>query len=281
MTIGGRGADQPDAVRCVGRTGAWADKAQEPSGEGLPGCDNPRVLGGHEDHAVHQQLGRPAGGKSLLVRVGTPVGHRVEGRVKPRAVHLTSQEASGHGVLGQETCPGFSVWPSTSRGAGLNLEHIEEEQLDYDEEVEAHEVAVPTGGMVETSRVIKKAVQCDRPVGRNQELVVGNFPSGEDYGLDPIGLGGGRVGLVDAKKNSDRVLCGVVGVDHGKGSVDASIQVGIDSKFVSGKSDVSLGIGSEVPGKSDVAKAGDGKAASGAAVGDGSGSSTKSNRYII
>ncbi|KAJ1198724.1 hypothetical protein NDU88_002563 [Pleurodeles waltl] len=99
--------------------------------------------------------------------------------------------------------------------------------------------------MMETPRVIKKVVQCDRPVGRRQELVVGNLPRGEDYRLDPVELGGGSVGSVDAIKNTDRVTCGLVGNDHGKGSVDASIQVGINSDVVSGKSDVGLGIGPE------------------------------------
>ncbi|KAJ1200733.1 hypothetical protein NDU88_004554 [Pleurodeles waltl] len=223
-------------------------------GEGLSGCDSPHVLGGHGDHAVHQQLGRPAGGKSLPVRVGAPFRHRAEGGVKPRAVYLTSWEAARHGVLCQDEGPVFDMRPSTSRGAGSNLEHIEEELLDYDEEVEAQVASVPKGGMMETPRVVQKVVQRDHPGGRRQELVVGNLPRGEDYGLVSVELG-----AVDAIQNADRVICGLVGKDRGKGSVDASIQVGINSDDVSGKSEVSWGIGSEVLGKPDMVKAGDGQ----------------------
>ncbi|KAJ1139389.1 hypothetical protein NDU88_005762 [Pleurodeles waltl] len=179
-----------------GRVIPWVPRV----GKCLPGCDNHHVLGRHGDYTAHQWLGWLADGKSLPVRVGAPFGHWLEGRVKPGAVHLTSREAAGHGVLGQDTCPGFGVRPSTSRGAGSNLEHIEEELLDYDEEEEAHEVAMQTSGMVETPKVIKKAVQCGRPVGRQQELVVGNLPRGEDYRLDPIGLGGSRVGSLMQRK---------------------------------------------------------------------------------
>ncbi|KAJ1198723.1 hypothetical protein NDU88_002562 [Pleurodeles waltl] len=108
-TTCGEASGDGKAGRAQDRLDFW----QSGQGEGLSGCDNPHVLGGHKGHAVHQQLGRPAGGKTLPVRVGAPFGHRVEGRVKPGAVYLTSQEASRHGVLGHDDCPGVSVRIST------------------------------------------------------------------------------------------------------------------------------------------------------------------------
>ncbi|KAJ1091667.1 hypothetical protein NDU88_004784 [Pleurodeles waltl] len=93
---------------------------------------------------------------------------------------------------------------------------------------------------METPRVVQKVVHLDHPVGRRQEVIVGNLPTGEDYGLVSVELGGGSVGSVDAIKNADRVICGLVGKDQGKVSVDASIQVGINSDDVSGKSEVRL-----------------------------------------
>ncbi|KAJ1143174.1 hypothetical protein NDU88_009485 [Pleurodeles waltl] len=95
----------------AGRAQVMLDFWQSGQGEGLAGCDSPHVLSGHGDHAVHQQLSRPAGVKSLPVRVGAPVRHRAEGRLKPRVVYPTSQETARHGVLGQSDDPVFDVRP--------------------------------------------------------------------------------------------------------------------------------------------------------------------------
>ncbi|KAJ1206030.1 hypothetical protein NDU88_001445 [Pleurodeles waltl] len=134
----------------------------------------------------------------------------------------------------------FVVQPSTSQGAGANVEYTEEELLDYDEEVEAHVASVPKGGMMQTSRVVQKVVQRDHLGGSRQELVVGNLPRGEDLGLVSVELGGGRMGLGDAIQNANKVIRGLAGKERGKGSVDSSIQVGINSDEVSGKSEVRL-----------------------------------------
>ncbi|KAJ1156591.1 hypothetical protein NDU88_009309 [Pleurodeles waltl] len=78
----------------AGRAQVMLDFWQSGQGVGLAGCDSHHVLVRHGDHAVHQQLGRLAGVKSLLVRVAAPVRHRAEGRVKPRAVYPTSWVAA-------------------------------------------------------------------------------------------------------------------------------------------------------------------------------------------
>ncbi|KAJ1205338.1 hypothetical protein NDU88_000773 [Pleurodeles waltl] len=204
-------------------------------GPSQPGCDSPHALGGHEDYMATQRLGRPACGKHLLVRVGAPMGHRIEEKAEPGAVRLTSRDASCYGVGGQDICPGTGVLPSTSRGAGLNLVQFEEKLLDYEEEEEVHEEAVQTGGTVEMPQVNKKAVESDRLVGRHhQELVGGNLHRGEDYGMEPIMVGGYKVGLDDSGKLSGKDMGIQTVVGHGNGSIDASIQVGIGSEVVSG-----------------------------------------------
>ncbi|KAJ1160106.1 hypothetical protein NDU88_000608 [Pleurodeles waltl] len=189
---------------------------------------------------AQQRLGRPAGSKGLPVRVGAPFGHRIEGRVKPGAVHLTSRKAAGLGVGSQDTCSASGVLPFTSRGAGSNLEHIEDELLDYDEEEEAHEVAVQTGGTVETPKVIKRAVQHDRSVGRIKSWLLEICLEARTMSWSHLGLGAAGWGWVMQGK----VLAGKGAVRRasirGKGSVDASIQVGIDSEFVAGKSEIGL-----------------------------------------
>ncbi|KAJ1118601.1 hypothetical protein NDU88_006791 [Pleurodeles waltl] len=123
----------------AGRPPVMLDFWQPGQDEGLAGCDSPHVLGGNGDHAVHQQVRRLAGVQSL-----------------------------------PSVDPVFDVRPSTSRGTGSNLEHIEEELLDYDEEVETPVASVPKGCVKETPRV----VQSDHRRGRRQELVIGNLQRG-------------------------------------------------------------------------------------------------------
>ncbi|KAJ1205228.1 hypothetical protein NDU88_000663 [Pleurodeles waltl] len=79
--------------------------------------------------------------------------------------------------------------PSTSRGAGFaELEHIEEELLDYEDEEEVEEVerghqrAVQKGTLEVSHVATKKAVQRDSPLGGyHQAFVTGNLPRGEKH----------------------------------------------------------------------------------------------------
>ncbi|KAJ1189915.1 hypothetical protein NDU88_006657 [Pleurodeles waltl] len=132
---------------------------------------------------VNQRFGRPTGVRHLTVRVGAPLGHWVEGRAKPRAVRLTSRDTAVQGIGGKDTCPGTTGRPSTSQGAGLHLDHVEEELLDYEEEEEVHEVAVQTGGAVERPKVNKRAAQGDRLVVHHRDLVAENLLRDESCGL--------------------------------------------------------------------------------------------------
>ncbi|KAJ1092756.1 hypothetical protein NDU88_005866 [Pleurodeles waltl] len=199
-TICGKASGDGTAGMAQVRLDFW----QPGHGASQSGCDSPHVLGRHEDYLATRRLGRPACGKSLPLRVEAPLGHRIEEKVKPRAVRLTSWDASGYGVGGHDICPGTRVLHSTSRGAGLTMERLEEELLDYEEEEEVQEVerghqrAVQTGGTLKIPQVVnKKAVQSDRLVGRrHQELVAGNLPRGEEYGTEPIMGGCYRMGLM-------------------------------------------------------------------------------------
>ncbi|KAJ1088935.1 hypothetical protein NDU88_002089 [Pleurodeles waltl] len=192
-----------------------------------------------------QLLGQPACGKRLPVRVGAPSGHRIEERVKPGAVRLTSRDVSGPGVGVQDICPGTEVVLSPSRGAGFAMEQIEEELLDYDEEEEVQEVerghqrAVQTDGTLEIPQLVnKKAVQIDRPVGRHhQELVAGNLPRGEEYGTKPIKVGCSKVGFDGVMTISGKDMDSQTVIGHGNDGIDALNQVGIGSEVVAGKSE--------------------------------------------
>ncbi|KAJ1161611.1 hypothetical protein NDU88_002095 [Pleurodeles waltl] len=97
-------------------------------GEPQSGCDGTHALGGREEQSTTRRLGRPACDQRLQVRVGAPSGHRLVERAKPRAVRLTSGEASGSGLDVQEIYPLVVGEPSTSRGDVLvEQEDIEEE----------------------------------------------------------------------------------------------------------------------------------------------------------
>ncbi|KAJ1156612.1 hypothetical protein NDU88_009330 [Pleurodeles waltl] len=191
-----------------------------------------------------QQLGRPACGKSLPVRVGAPSGHRIEERAKPGGVCLTSRDVSSPSVGVQDICPGIEVVPSTSRGAGFAMEQLEEELLDYEEEEAVQEVergqqrAVQSDGTLEIPQVVnKKAVHNDRPVRRrHQELVAGNLPRGEEYGTKPIKIGCSKVGFGGVAKISGKDMGSQTVVGHGNEGIDASNQVGIGSEVVADKS---------------------------------------------
>ncbi|KAJ1217727.1 hypothetical protein NDU88_005318 [Pleurodeles waltl] len=160
-------------------------------------------------------------------RVVSPMLHKVQAwEVDNQAVFKVGEQAEFMDcsvlVLRGTVCGEASG--DEKAGTGANLEHIEEELLDYDEEVEAHVASVPKGGMMETPRVVWKVVQRDHLGGRRQELVVENFSRGEDLGLVSVELGGGRVGLGDAIQNANKGIRGFAGKERGKGSVDASIQ---------------------------------------------------------
>ncbi|KAJ1105822.1 hypothetical protein NDU88_003226 [Pleurodeles waltl] len=220
----------------VGRAQVVLDFWQSDQGEVLAGCESPHVSGGHGVQTVHQQFGQLAGVQSLPVKVGAPLRHWAEGRVKSGSVYPTSREAAGHGALGQGDDPVFDVRPSTSWGASASLERVEEELLDYDEEVEEHVASVPRDDSMETPRVVRKVVQGDHLGGHRRELVAGNLPRGDEGVLVSVGFGGGREGFGDTIQKVGKGICGVA-KEQSKGSVDASIQVGLVSDNGSGKSE--------------------------------------------
>ncbi|KAJ1090467.1 hypothetical protein NDU88_003599 [Pleurodeles waltl] len=119
---------------------------------------------------ANQRFGRPSGVQQLPVRVEALLGHWAEVRAKPGVVRLTSRDAAVQGSGGSDAGPGIAKSSSATQGTSLCLE-LGEELLDYEEEEEVHEVAVQTSDPVEKPRMSKRAVQGDRLVGRQQELV--------------------------------------------------------------------------------------------------------------
>ncbi|KAJ1116219.1 hypothetical protein NDU88_004437 [Pleurodeles waltl] len=145
--------------------------------EGPSGCDTSHVLGGHGERSSHWQLGQLAGEQSLPVKVRAPLEHRAEGRVKPRAVYPTSQELAGDGPLGQRS-DSDDVQPSTSRGAGGGLYHVEE-LLEYDDDVDEAVLSMQRGEVTK-SGAVPRVVQGDHSGAHRRELVAGNLPRGEE-----------------------------------------------------------------------------------------------------
>ncbi|KAJ1130524.1 hypothetical protein NDU88_008875 [Pleurodeles waltl] len=76
--------------------------------------------------AIYRLSGRMVGDQSVPVKVRAPSEHRPEGRVRSGAVHPTSGETTG----------ADNAQPSTSQGAGAGWAYLDEELLDYEEEVE-------------------------------------------------------------------------------------------------------------------------------------------------
>ncbi|KAJ1083452.1 hypothetical protein NDU88_003611 [Pleurodeles waltl] len=81
----------------------------------------------------------------MPVKVRAPSGHRLEGRVKSGAVYPTSREPVVPGSLGQGADSVFDEEPSTSRGASARFECLDEELLDYDEDVEEQVIPASKG----------------------------------------------------------------------------------------------------------------------------------------
>ncbi|KAJ1106708.1 hypothetical protein NDU88_004108 [Pleurodeles waltl] len=182
-TIGGEASGNGKAGMAQVRLDFW----QPGLGAPQSGCDGTRALGGREEQSTTRRLGRPACDQRLPVRVGAPSGHRLEERAKPRAVRLTSGEASGPGLGVQEIYPLVEGVPSTSRGAVVvEQEVIEDELLDYEEEEEAEEIhkehrrVVQEGStLVVAHEANKKVVKSDRWVGGDQQVFfAGNLPRG-------------------------------------------------------------------------------------------------------
>ncbi|KAJ1175153.1 hypothetical protein NDU88_000444 [Pleurodeles waltl] len=163
---------------------------QSEQGEVISGCDTSRFLGGHGEVTVHQQFGRLAGSQSLPVKVRAPSRHHFEGRVKSGAVYPTSREPDGLGSLGQGADSVFDEQPSTSRGSSARVECLEEELLDYNEEVEEQVMPASNGVVKETP--VPKVVWGDRFGSRRRDTVAGSLPRGEEARSVSVGFGGVR-----------------------------------------------------------------------------------------
>ncbi|KAJ1164087.1 hypothetical protein NDU88_004533 [Pleurodeles waltl] len=123
--------------------------------------------------------------RSLPVKFRAPLEHRAEGRVKPGAVYPISRELAGVGPLGQRSDL-EDVQPSTSRGTGGGLYRVEEELLDYDDDIDEEVLPMQWGDVVK-SRAVPRVVQGDHSGAHHQELLAGNLPRGEEGLLGSLG----------------------------------------------------------------------------------------------
>ncbi|KAJ1142944.1 hypothetical protein NDU88_009256 [Pleurodeles waltl] len=204
----------------MGRAYVSLDFWQSDNGEGPPGCDTSHASSGHGVQASHQQLGRLAGEQSLPVKIRAPSEHRPEGRVKPRAVYPTSQETTGVGPLGPQI-DSDDARPSTSQGAGVGWRRMEQDLLDYEDDVED---PVMSRQRVMMAGDVPGVVQGSHSRVHRRDMVAGNLPRGEEGLVVSVGanelcemMGGSiRKGALNFK----------VGLNEQRmNKVDASIQV--------------------------------------------------------
>ncbi|KAJ1171517.1 hypothetical protein NDU88_003378 [Pleurodeles waltl] len=209
-----------------GSAQVWLDFWQQGERAYRPGCDVPHALGGHEMAAAGQRLGRPAV-FSRPVEVRAPLGHRVEERVQPGTVRLTSRKVpvSGEGSSASNA-GGLRSFPA-SQGALSGLTG-EEEALDYEEE----DTSRPT--TVTKTSSSKKAVPGDRLAGGKNVLSSNLIRVEVTNTLGAVGAVSGKKVVGDNLNNVDvAIQVEDVGVQEGKrGSLSGAIDA------VSGKQDL-------------------------------------------
>ncbi|KAJ1179406.1 hypothetical protein NDU88_004640 [Pleurodeles waltl] len=205
------------------------DLWQPNSGEGTSGCDTSHGSGGHGVQVIYRQSGRIVGDQSLPVKVRAPSEHRHEGRVRSGAVHPTSTEAAGP----------VEAQPSTSRSAGADWDALDEELLDYEDEVE---VPVMSKKRVVVAGEVPGVVQGGHVPDHHQERSAGNLPRGEEgfVGFSRRHDGGDNSGNL-RRANVSNVTRGS---REFQSKVDASIQVSAVTE-TEGKKEVSGGKGDE------------------------------------
>ncbi|KAJ1139738.1 hypothetical protein NDU88_006105 [Pleurodeles waltl] len=187
------------------------DEVQPDSGEGPSGCDTSHVSSGHGLQVSHQRSGQMVGEQSMPVRVRVSSEHRPEGRVKPGVVYPTSGETAGID----------DAQPSNSQGAGAGWASLEEELLDYEDDLEE---PVMSRQRVVLTGDVPGLVQGGHSKAHCRDVSAGNLPRGED-GF----VGSGRVHELRENLGGlsrTRALKAMGGSrEQSLGKVDASIQV--------------------------------------------------------
>ncbi|KAJ1084552.1 hypothetical protein NDU88_004699 [Pleurodeles waltl] len=166
------------------------------------------------------------GGWSVKVRA--PSEHRHEGRVRSGAVHPTSRERDGLD----------EAQPSTSQGAGAGCAYLDEELLDYEEELEVPDTAKKWVMVV--AGEVPGVVQGGHVPAHRQEVSAGSLPRGEEGFVRSLLLHEGRDSFGDS--TWAKVSKAMGGSRAIRNTVEASIQVSAVTE-VEGKSEVSGGTG--------------------------------------
>ncbi|KAJ1177894.1 hypothetical protein NDU88_003146 [Pleurodeles waltl] len=177
---------------------------------GTSGCDASHVLGEHGVQAIYRQSGRIVGDQSLPVKVRAPSEHRLEGRVRSGAVHPTSRDAAGS----------VTAQPSTSQSAGDDWAALDEELLDYEEELEVHGMSKKR---VVGAGEVPDVVQGGQVPVHRQERAAGSLPRGEEGCVGFLRRhSGGDISGNLSRANASKVARGSKELQN---KVDAAIQV--------------------------------------------------------
>ncbi|KAJ1207383.1 hypothetical protein NDU88_002774 [Pleurodeles waltl] len=186
---------------------------QPDSGEGTSAWDMSHASSGHGVQASHRRSGRIVGDQSLPVKVRAPSEHRLEGRVRPGAVYPTSGKTAG----------ADDAQPSTSQGAGVGWASMDEELLDYEEDLEEPAKSRKRVVMAGDGPGV---VQGGHAKAHLQDVSAGNLPRGEDGFVGSLRVHELRENFGGLRQTRAlNVLGGSRELRVGK--VDASIQVSL------------------------------------------------------
>ncbi|KAJ1108575.1 hypothetical protein NDU88_005951 [Pleurodeles waltl] len=163
--------------------------------------------------------------------------HRAEGRVKLGAVYPTLRELAGVGPLGQRS-DSEVVQPSTSRGTGGSLSRVEEELLDYDEDVDETVMSMQRGEVTK-SGAVPGVVQGDHSGVHRRDLVAGNLPRGDKESYVSFGSKGVREVVRSTLRKGVQEFRGGI-TEQRMSKVEVSIRVSLVME-ADGKSEVALG----------------------------------------
>ncbi|KAJ1142479.1 hypothetical protein NDU88_008793 [Pleurodeles waltl] len=217
---------EASSTGAVGRAYVSLDFWQPDSGEGPTGCGTSHASSGHGVQASHQRSGQMVGDQSFQVKVRAPSEHRPEWRVKPGAVYPTSGESAGVD----------NAQPSTSQGAGAGWASMEEDLLDYEDDME--EPVMPRQWVVMAGDV-PGVVQGGHSKVHHRDMSAGSLQRGKDGLVGSMRVNELRENFGNLSRSGALTVMGG-SREQRMGKVDASIQVSSVTE-VDGKLEVSGG----------------------------------------
>ncbi|KAJ1211158.1 hypothetical protein NDU88_006519 [Pleurodeles waltl] len=224
VAAGGRGSGPMNAVSVSDRMGAQAFTEHARSDSGSKQAQPPLEKGGELAGACGKE--RPLGGVS---KMATPSDAYRWSRctLEERQLGATSKMAAPIHNIEEEVVvisdDEEEIQPSTSRGAGGGLTRVEEELLDYDDDVDKTVMSMQRGEVTK-SGAVPGEVQGDHSGAHRRDLVAGNLPRGEEGSFVSFGSNEVREVVGSTLRKGVQNFRGGLN-EQRMSKVDASIQV--------------------------------------------------------